>query len=205
VLEQDYRKLQAALENCNQEIGKHKKVEKNLRLASQRADELVESLQDALEKDAIEEGRLEALKNGLEEAEGEKQHLQNAYKDTVREKDTNLAKRNANLKGMDDIDKRTAEVDVRILKAKDRERKMSDRRMVALQEKNKLFQVVETAQANKLNLTTKRADKAQCVASFIQDAGKIGARLPIDEGDTPEILDKKLQKLNADLQRYQQR
>lgn len=69
--EWEMRERQTDLKNCEQAITRHRRESRELRIKMQRLDADVEGLQDALEKDSLEEGRLDALKDGLKEAEDE--------------------------------------------------------------------------------------------------------------------------------------
>ena len=202
-LQLENRGLQTALKECEQAIVRHQRQTRDLKIAVQRAETIVEELQDALDQDVVEEGRLDVFKAGLEEAESEKTMQANSYEDAVIARDKLTDSMKKHLEELQSIDSRITEVEVKIKKTENRALKLSNQRQTALQEKNRTIELLEEAKERKQELEVGRNEKAEKVASFAEQASRVGSRISIDPGDNAGTLDKKLQKLSADLKRYE--
>ena len=169
----------------------------------QSAQSIVEELQDALDRDAVEEGRLDALKEHLAEAREEVTTHEGSYEDSV----IALDKARASMKDFKDqmsaFDTRIAEVEVKIVKAENKATKASAQREGALRLKNAAIESTEKAVQKKADLEAERLDKVKTVAEFTEQASNICPRVPVDVGETGTSIDTKLAKLSADLKRYE--
>ena len=171
----------------------------------QRAEALVEDLQDALDRDAIEEGRLDALKQFLNEAEEEKTTHEASYEESINAIDKATEAMRNSREQMSEIDARIAEAEAKVLKAESKANKLENQRLIALQAKNKALEIVEAEQSRKRAKEKERDEKKQTVQSFIEQASAVCARVPVDPGETGESIDIKLRKLFADLKKYEDR
>ena len=209
-LEQEHRQLQSRarelderIRKCEQDLTRHARTESDLRLRVQRAEDLVERRQDALEGDAVQDGRLDALLAGLKEAEEEKAVMEGSYRDAISSKES-LNKvataLNAEMKNFDDEIK---DIAARIKTAELKASKLAQNRYKALQTKNKAGQDVQDAKDDKQREDEKQQAQAERVAHFISQATLIAARVPVDRGETATSLDKKLAKLSEDLKRFE--
>ena len=202
-LQLENRGLQTALKECEQAIVKHERQARDLKVAVQRAETIVEDVQDALDQDVVEEGRLDAFKIGLEEAESEKSMQANSYEEAVIARDKLTDSMKSHLEQIQSIDSQIAEAEVKIKKAESRALRLSNQRQASLQEKNSTIQFLEEAKERVQELGIGRDEKAQKVTSFAEQASRVGSRIPVDPGENTASLDKKLQKLSADLKRYE--
>lgn len=169
----------------------------------QSAQSLVEELQDALDRDAVEEGRLGALKDHLAEAREEVTTHEGSYQDSVVALDKTRELLKASKEQMTALDARIAEIEAKIGKADNKVTKASAQREGALRLKNAAIESTERAVQKKAEKERKRAEKVEVVAQFTVQANLICARVPVDAGETGPSLDKKLLKLTADLKRYE--
>ena len=200
-----YRELQKTLEDCNKAIGRHQKIARDLRLQIERAQSIVNDLQDALDGDAAEEGKLEALKQQLEDAHKDKAIAENTYGDSVLEKDKHVGSLKEHTEKLNTIDIRIAAAEEKIAEAKKKYADLSDQRSVALVEKNRSIQSLQSAKEEKKDLEDQREAKVVLVADFTGHASQVGARIAVDEGDTQEILEKRYERLSADLKKYEEK
>lgn len=204
-LEREKRDKMAALNACDQALYRHKREANSLRVAMQSAQRIVDELQDALENDAVEEGRLEALKTQLVEAQEEVGTCEASFEDSVLEIDKIKESMGVSRSKMKNLDLQIVELKARLDKAEKSAAKASTRRQTALHEKNGVITKEEVAVSQKVTLEQERQEKVGVVAAFIGEASKICARVPVEAGQTCTSLDKKLQKLNADLRKYEEK
>ncbi|MCJ1356930.1 MAG: Structural maintenance of chromosomes protein 6 [Icmadophila ericetorum] len=204
-LEKERRRCQNALEACKQAVAKHHKQTKDIRLSLQRAESLVEALQDRLEEDAVEEGRLAALKSMLAENESEKTVLESSFEEAVILREQLSQQMKDHEKQLEQIGNRRVEVEVKVKKAEDRHKKLVTSREAALRNKNSAIQVLIDAKEDKAKLEEQRQEKQLVVDDFTGQAGLVSPRVPIDPGETAASLDMKLDKLKNDLNKYEKR
>ncbi len=209
-LEQEHRNLQAhardldeRVRQCEQALRQHGRLENDLRLRVQRAEDLAEKRQDELERDTVQDGRLDALIAGLKEAEEEKTLHEGSYQDAIisKEKYNEVAKQlNEEIKTFDDEIK---EITAKIKKAEMKASRLAQTRYTALQEKNQAVQAIQDAREDKQREEEKRQRQADRTAHFVSQASQVAARVPIDPNETARSLDQKLTKLSEDLERFE--
>ena len=204
-LEREKHDKMAALNACDQALHRHKREANSLRVAMQSAQRVVDELQDALENDAVEEGRLEALKTQLVEAQEEVGTCEASFEDSVLEIDKIKESMGVSRSMMKKLDLQIATCKASLDKAEKAAAKASSRRQTALHDKNDVITKEEVVVEQKATLEQDRQEKVGVVAAFIEEASKICARVPVEAGQTCTSLDKKLQKLNADLKKYEEK
>ena len=193
------------MEDCNKAIARHAKEAKTLKIALQRADDEVDRIQDGLDKDAVEEGRLEVLKEGLVKSQEEKTTAENMYQECVNAKDTHQADMKLLLEKSRKATARQnqAEAEIKVLrKALD---EAVEARGAVLVRHNEAHGRLEVASAHQKELEDQRTQQAERVAQFQVQARQICARVAVDPGETTTSLDQKLAKLQTDIERYEQR
>ncbi|KAI9822363.1 MAG: Structural maintenance of chromosomes protein 6 [Pycnora praestabilis] len=201
-LEKRLRDTRDNLTKCDQAMVRHRRRQKELQLFVQRAEELVDNLQDELEKSSPQDGHLDALKAGLKDAEDENTVFEASYEDVINGKDKlNNAARELN-KQLHAIDRDIHDGDAKIRKAEAKAFKSSEQRQSALLEKNKLCEIIENASGEKACEEEKHQKQVNLIAVFIGKATSICPRTIVDPGETPTSLDKKLEKLENDLDRF---
>lgn len=172
-------------------------------IAEQSAKSVVEELQDALDRDVIEEGRLDVLKEHLSEATEEVGAHEGSYEDSVVAIDKIKELMKTSRDQMAVLDARIAEAEAQINKAENKATRVSTQRDGALRLKNSAYESIDKAVAYKAGVEKDRAEKVGVVAQFTEQANNICARVPVDAGETGDSLDKKLKKLSADLKKYE--
>ena len=202
-IEQNRREGQTHLTRCSQATEAHIRQQRGLVAAAQNAETIVEELQDALDRDAIEEGRLDALKVYLKEAEEEKTAHEGSYEESINAIDKATEAMRTSKEQMLELDAKIAEAEARVLKAETKATGVETQRLAALQAKNKALATVEEEQKRKRIKEQEREEKTETVKSFIEQANAICARVIVDPGESGESIDSKLKKLCADLKKYE--
>ena len=169
------------------------------RIEMQQADALVDELQDALDADAIEEGRLEVLKQQLLEAQEEVKTHEGSYGESIITKDKNNESLKATRNQMARIDKGIEEAELKVRKAESRATETANDRLAALRDKNAAIEAAEKEKNDKKVYEEEREAQAKLVDNFFVQAADHCERVPIDEGENVESLEKKYYKLEKDL------
>lgn len=195
--------LQSDVIKCNEAISQYKKRQQSLRLELQAAQKVVEDLQDALDKDRVEEGRLDALKDNLKEVEDEKRLLEGSYEEAVTSADKHRESMKTLTGRLRIMDAQLADGEARIHKAEARELKLKEHRQLALLAKNKAIQSIADLKEEEKRLEIQRDRLADRVAHYIEQACQVCVRVPVEPGETGQTLEAKLKKLSADLERHE--
>ncbi|KAI9834239.1 MAG: hypothetical protein M1819_003077 [Sarea resinae] len=201
-LEKRLRELQADAAKCQQAIVRHKRQVKDAQLQVQRAEEAVERLQDELDKDSVEDGRLDALEAHLKEAKEEKALMEGSYEESVNAKDKLNDKSKGLREQLQAMDVSISEIAAKAKEADKVAQKAASVRLAALHGKNTVLQDIEDAKDEKVRKERERDRQAEKVEEFASKASAVSARVPIEPGETPNSLDKKLDKLTKDLDRF---
>jgi chromosome segregation ATPase len=194
----------AELERCKMAEAAHRKEENNLRIAAQRLEDQVDELTDALERERPEDGRLETLKQSLEETEEEKKVSSNSLEEsnTAMQAIMNRLKQLRRQVAEKDRNINAQEEQVKI--AENERRNVEQQRRAALANKNAAFAQIEDFNQEKAQVERKRDEIVDRIQSYIEQASIVSPRVPVDEGETPDSLDRKLDKLYKDLDRFDQ-
>ena len=203
-LENRRREKQQAELQAGQAIIRHQRRSGELKLVLQRAQATLEGLQDALEQDAVEEGRLDELKRILEEAVDEVSTYEAQYQDSVLEADKAKEEMEHAKSELQEVKVSIEEARYKIRKAQSKTAKHESEKHEAAAAKNKATEIVLRLERKKREAEQDRDDKAKTVDEFIGEASKISEREPVPPGETGDTLDKKLAKLNKDIQRAEQ-
>ncbi len=197
--EQVSKEKQRHLTRCEQAIKKHQQDAMQLRIELQQAETVVDELQDALDNDRIEEGRLDALKEQLAEAKEEQSTHEGSYGDMVVAKDKNNELVKSTRDQMAAMDVNIREAEARVLKAEQKATRCANDRSAALREKNAAIESVDRLKREREREQKLREDKRAYVENFTAQAALICARVAVDEGETYTTLTRKHEKLRKDL------
>ncbi|KAH8661386.1 hypothetical protein BGZ60DRAFT_491271 [Tricladium varicosporioides] len=200
--ENDYNQARGNIQKCQNAIVQHKKEFQKLKVALQRAEETAENLQTDLDRDSVGDGRLEALKTLLIEAESNLRIDQDSYGNVVLEKERLNAIAEDKKRLLDEAKGALAEQEAKLKKANGKVQNHIQARKVALEEKNLAETQVEDAQRLKAKAIAKRDQQAEQVLDFTNQASRVSARVPIDEGETSASLGTKVSKLKKTLEEY---
>ena len=197
--------MQRAEEECNKAITRHHRRSAELKAEVRRAECVLDELQDAMDKDAVQEGRLDTLKEGLAEAEREKIRLESSYQESVIAKDKHMADMNDCRQDLTTLDKRVEEAQLKVKKAESKLSKLTEQRLLALRDKNSAIFQLQEARDTKLDLEQGRDEKVAHVAEFVEAASKVCPRIPIDPGETGPTLEKKLKQVQESIEKFEAR
>lgn len=201
-LEQQHRSARTHLERCKQAIVRHQRQERELQVEMQRAEDRQEELKDAIERDNVEDGRLDVLRSTLNEVEEEKRVNEGSYEEGVLALDGVMKKIRDIRKEQAAKNKEVAEAEAQVNKAEADEAKVRDKRRKLLSDKNEAIGRVGLAKDNKNAIEQKREEIVQRILNFNEKASMVSPRVAVDEGETTKSLDRKLTKLSDDLRRF---
>lgn len=171
----------------------------------QQAENIVDELQDALDQDAVEEGRLDVLKDQLTEANDEKSTHEASYGESIIAKDKNNELLRVSREKMASKDVIIEDAKAKVLKAESRAAKCASQRSSALRDKNAALESVESEKLEREQYEREREEESQRVDEFSRKANDFCPRVPVDEGETGDSIDRKLEKLDKDLKDAEKR
>lgn len=201
-MEQRLAASQSKLERCKQALSRHQRQENELQIALQRLEDQVEELSDALDRDGVADGRLEALKTALREAEEEKRLNQSSYDDSVAAMSDIMEKLKASRRELRAKDDEISALEEKVKIAEHENEKVLGQRRKALGDKNAAVARVDDLKQDKARIVNKREQIIDRILDYSEKASMVSPRVTIDEGETPNSLDQKLDRLNKDLQRF---
>jgi structural maintenance of chromosomes protein 6 len=164
----------------------------------------LQDLKDKLEADTPQEQALEGLEKDLAEAEEELTLNQSMYQDSVNEKDKLSAENKPIRTQLNDMESELAEIEERINHAERAYNKAAQKRETKQFETNRKHEEVGDAEKTKERLIRDRDAQVSLVQDFDNEAQKISSRIPIDDGETTDSLEAKLNKLSAEKAHYAQ-
>lgn len=201
-IEQSLVAARSRVEACKQASAQHVRTEKDLQIQMQRMEDHAEGLRDALDKENAEDGRIDALLAALKEAEVEKQLNEGSYKDseaamkatlqTLKEIRRELSAKNSELGTLQE----------RLQVAESEQNLVKTKQVKILDEKNEAVRLIDQDKQTKAAIEARKEVVKARVIEYNEKANLVSSRVPVDEGETPGSLDKKLDKLSRDLDRY---
>jgi chromosome segregation ATPase len=201
-IEQSLVTARSRVEACKQALVRHARTEKDLQIEMQRMEDHAEALRDALDKENAEDGRIDVLQAALKEAEDEKQLNEGSYRDSeaamkaaaqaVKEIRRELSAKNSDLDTLREK-LHVAESEQNLVKTKQAK---------ILDEKNEAIRLINQDKQTMTAIEARREAVKARVIEYNEKASLVSSRVPVDEGETPGSLDKKLDKLSRDLDRY---
>lgn len=203
-LQSNFTSTQAELQRHKAALTEHKTKENELRIEQQRLSDAADALEDALEKDQVVDGKLETLQNTLKEREEERKLAVNSLDDAKAALDTmkeRLLKQRRVISAKD-AEVKPLEENVRI--AESERLKVDEQRRAVLNEKNQAYERVKDLHQERDARIGNSEEMNTRVTNYIEQASIVSPRVPVDEGETADSLDKKLDKLSKDLDRYDQ-
>ncbi|KAB8253999.1 hypothetical protein BDV32DRAFT_155623 [Aspergillus pseudonomiae] len=202
--EEQFRSARSRLEGCRQARMRHEKSTNELRITLQRKEDHVEELTDALDKEPVEADHLDVLRATLQGAKEEKLINEGSLKDSVEAMETMM-------KELKTIKQQIASKDADIAASTEELRVTQsevctgqDKRRKIINDKNIAVERINDSRQEKERINKKREEIAARVIDFSEKASLVSPRVPIPEGETAASLDKKLDRLNRDIQRYNQ-
>jgi chromosome segregation ATPase len=189
----DRRAALAKQKEAEQALERHKREAKGFNLKLQRQEHELEKLQDELTSKTPQTGVVNSYKKQLAEARESTERDENAYSDSVVEKDRlNLVARELKDQ-MDSSDEAIRELEAQVRKAEKRAQKAETVRQNATLTKNEAYGRISDAQLQEQQLQTERDEQLEQVEYFRDQASNVSARVAVDPTETVKTLEEKLQ------------
>lgn len=203
-LEQQLRLARSQLESCKQSRTRHERTANDLRVSIQQKEDLIEELSDALEKEAVEDGHLEVLRATLEEAEQEKQLNSGSLEDSVRAMDTKMKELKATKQQLAAKDTQILALEEQLRVAQSEELLGTEKRRSIIGDKNGVIDRLQDLKRDSERIAREQEEITARILDYSEKAGLVSPRVAIPDGETTASLDKKLEKLHKDRERYNQ-
>ena len=171
----------------------------------QQTQDVVDELQDALDNDRVEEGRLEALKEQLEDAKEDKSTYESSYGESVVAKDKNNESLKNTRDEMASMDTQIKEAEAKIFKAESKATKCGNQRQAALRDMNAAFENLNAAKEERGTYAVESEQHVKIVEDFTKQASEFCQRVPVDHGETGDSIERKTAKLEKDLKEAEKR
>ncbi|KAB8076691.1 P-loop containing nucleoside triphosphate hydrolase protein [Aspergillus leporis] len=202
--EQQYRSARSRLEGCKQARVRHERKTNDLRIAVQRKEDHVEELTDALDQEPVEGDCLDVLRSTLQEAEEEKRLNEGSLKDSTDAMDAMMRSLKAIKQELASKDAEIATFKEELRVAQSEELIGQDKRRKIITNKNVAIERIDDSKREREKINQKREEVAARVITFSEKASLVSPRVSIPHGETANSLDKKLDRLHKDIQRYNQ-
>ena len=205
--ENNVRTLETALTRAKQAKVRYDREATNLRQQRQRCEDRIEQLQGELDADAANDtGALDELHAQYKEAEQNLQAANDTMMDSINALDK-LGQDNRLIKQqLDAATKEVEEAQAQLTKAQKRLEDKTTQREFALHKKNEALEMVDLARRDKEALEEQRVEQERLInEEYIKGAEQVSRRVVVEPGNTVEVLDSKLEKLEAEHRRYQDR
>ncbi|TIA56811.1 DNA repair protein [Aureobasidium pullulans] len=203
--ENQIRTLETALTRAKQAKNRHDRDAKEIRLQRQQLEDRIEQLQAELDADAVNNtSALDELHAQYSEAEQNLQAANDTMEDSVNALDK-LGDDNRDVKHqLDAANKQVEEAKAQLTKAEKRLEDKTASREYALRQKNQALEFVDMAQQEKESLEVSRVEQERLInEDYLPGATNVSRRIPVEPGNTVEVLDRKLEKLEQEHKRYQ--
>ncbi|OJK00610.1 hypothetical protein ASPACDRAFT_77462 [Aspergillus aculeatus ATCC 16872] len=202
--EQSLRSARSSLEGCKQARVRHDRRSSELRIAVQKAEDLIDEITEALDKEAVEDGRIDVLQTTLKEAEEEKRLNEGSLQDGIEAMD-------AMMKGLkaikQELSAKEAEVltmDEELRLAQNEAQMSMENHRRSIREKNAAIERINDSKKGRVLIQQRLEEIAARILDFSEKASLVSPRVAIAEGETAASLDKKLDRLHTDLRQYNQ-
>ncbi|CAG7927871.1 unnamed protein product [Penicillium olsonii] len=200
-LNQEATKAKSRVDACKMAIALHGRTENDLRYRVDQAEDHAEELKEALEKENAED-EINVLQLTLKDAEGEKEVHEGSFRDV----EAAMAAKLEELKQIKrEVASKTSDLNSCREKqrvAEDEKKLVQNKRRTILDEKNAAVALIENDQEARASTVQKQEQVRRRVAEYSEKASMVSSRVPVEEGETSQSLDAKLDRLHRDLDRY---
>lgn len=187
---------------AEQSLKRHDRREQDLRIATQKAEDEVDVIENAIREDNVESGRLDVLKAALQETEEQKVLAESQYMDAVNAHDVKKKEMRARHQRKAEVDTQVEELENTRSVAEDARRRTDKVRAQQLREKNNAEARIQDAQTDRRRAQAREDVAREDLVVMIAEARKTSERVNVPEGATRESLDAKGEKLKAEKRRY---
>ncbi|KAI1496023.1 P-loop containing nucleoside triphosphate hydrolase protein [Biscogniauxia marginata] len=201
-LEVSGRNFQQAAQRASQAVAQHKRRAKSLESELRQASLQVTHIEEALDKFDGLDGRLQGLKDDLEEAKAQKDHYGYQYGELAMQK-SEMNKEVENLKQeLNKAKLASRDFKAKLAKAEDKVKRYQETRRVAVVEKNQAYENLELAKTRKSQAEGSRDRQAATVADYTRQASTVvPERVYIPEGETYQSIERKYESIREQLRK----
>lgn len=197
------RQAEEAHVKAKQAVVRHEREESRIRFEVQRTQEAVDIAREELEKASVEVGRLDALKEGLKEAQDELATHRGSYSDAIEAKEAATQRMKPARDKCNACDEEIAAVEARIANLEEEVQRITTKRERALREKNNAFAGLENLRHTIAEIQQKKAEEEEVLIAHSAEAQKISDRVPVPEKENTNSLEAKLVRLQKDRERHE--
>lgn len=205
--ENHVRATESVLTRAKQALTRHDRDAREIRQHRQRLEDRIEQLQAELDADAVNDtSALDELHAQFNDAEEALKAANDSMVDSVSAMDQLGSQNRAVKEQLDAATREVEEAQARLDKARKRLEEKSSQREFALRKKNEALAMVEVAQQEKEALEAQRTEQERIIREeYLPGATEVSARVNVEPGHTVEVLDRKLEKLEQEHKRFQDR
>ncbi|KAL4805247.1 P-loop containing nucleoside triphosphate hydrolase protein [Aspergillus unguis] len=203
--EEERRAAQTHLIRCRQARERYERRKEQLQIEIQRKEDRVEELEEALQREGREEGDLEILQASLRDAHEEHSINEGSLRDAGDQMTEAMNNLKAIRQQMQAKDAEISQLKEALRVAESEQHRIADKRRKKIGEKNTAVDHLEHTKQRRVRMEQKRDATKEIVQEHIRLANLVSERVQVDAGDTPDSLDRKLERLQQDIARYNQR
>lgn len=199
--EQEFRLSRSRAENCKQALVRHERMIKEQQIVVQRAEDRVEELKEALEKETVGDG-IDRLRSALMDAEAEKRLNEGQYNDSVEAMKAMMDTLKETRREIKEKDAYIAALQEELRVAQSEDQMVKEKRRQIFGSKNAVIERIDVIKHNQEKIRRQREEVVARVLDYNEKASMVSTRVAVGEGETTRSLDNKLERLHKDLQRY---
>lgn len=198
--------LNGVVQKYQKALAEHKRAKQQASYKLQKAEEAVERISDELAKFNVEDGRLEALKIDLAEAEAQESADSGSFVQAQVQKDRQNQTAKTLRHALDDAKQKVTEHEAIIRRADLKHRRLIQARQVVLQDKNSAIDAFENGKADLTKAESDRDTCAAVVAEFITEASKVcSQRVSMAPGKRYKDIEHEYSELKRQMARQRER
>ena len=169
----------------------------------ERLDEYQKTLEDELEADTPQTGKIEALEQEIEQIEKDIKIDENQYEDSVTEKDRLNGEQRERKSQLDAVAASIDSVNKKLAKANLSKNLLEKDQHDTVLKKNEAFAKVDDAKAKRERRETVKEQQEVTVEAYKRQATQVCARVAVDPGVSADAYDKKLLVLQEQIEKAQ--
>lgn len=188
---------------CKQALTAHDRASTRLKARKQECDEQLANAKEALEAATTSDSPLENYRDELREQEEIYENLKGQYAGSIEHMKT-LGRDNKEHKhALDAAQQALDDHAKQVEKARETLQRAETTRERALREKNEALAAVQTMLQEKCRHETAVETQEKHLEEFIEGASQISARVPVPANSTPNGLQRKMERINEQIERAQ--
>ncbi|KAL2841241.1 hypothetical protein BJY01DRAFT_13665 [Aspergillus pseudoustus] len=196
------RSVQSHLVRCRQARERFERKRDELRVKSQRKEDRVEELEEALQRESREDSNLEVLQTTLREVEEEKGLNEGQLNDSANAMNQMMQILKQIRQEMVAKDADIAQLKEELRVAESEQHLITDKRRKRISEKNTAVGHIDDMKRTKERLKRTKDETVACILDFSEKANLVSQRVEIDPGETNTSLEKKYERLQRDHDRH---